>query len=74
MADAKAKGWKTYLAAICAMLIGLGLAGQSVASGEFQANQIVEGLLTFTGGLALLGLGHKIQKLIEAVSGQLKAK
>ena len=73
MANKKARGWKTYLAAVCAMMIGVGLAGKSIATGEFQPSQIVEGLMAFTGGLALLGLGHKLQKLIETISEQLKA-
>lgn len=47
------KGWKTYTAAAC--MVGLGVV--SIADG-----QVESGVQQIVTGLALVGIGHKIEK------------
>ncbi|NIQ92431.1 MAG: hypothetical protein GWN93_27000 [Deltaproteobacteria bacterium] len=64
---ASARGWKTYLGAIGAMLTGIGMIAKVVVESPFNPVEVLDGLLVFTGGLTVLGVGHKLQKLIEAI-------
>lgn len=51
-------GWKTYIAAGTAVVVGAALV---------YVGQGTEGLAFINGGLGLLGLGHKADKLIAAL-------
>ena len=54
-------GWKTKLAGAGVILTGLGVIVAGIVAGELQ--QCVEGALVALGGLAALGLGHKVDKV-----------
>jgi hypothetical protein len=58
-------GWKTKVAGLAAICTGLGLVGSGLAAGD--AERIVAGLITALGGLSVLGLGHKVDKLIDVL-------
>ncbi len=53
-------GWKTWAAGIAAILAGASMVVMSVTgTGE---GSISEGIQMVIGGLAVLGIGHKIEK------------
>ena len=54
------KGWKTWAAGISSILIGLGMFGKMAADGDFSSTTEAFGFIT--GGFAVLGIGHKIEK------------
>jgi len=54
------KGWKTKLAGIGTMLLGVGQIVKAVSDADWQAGQ--QGFAVVMAGLAILGIGHKIDK------------
>ena len=57
------KGWKTWAAAIGTILTGLGMiAGGLSKEGGLSFENVQAGILTVTGGLGLIGIGHKLDK------------
>jgi hypothetical protein len=60
------KGWKTKAAAAGPILLGLGMIITGVVKfldGDPDgAGMIKEGMVSFSGGMGLLGIGHKIEK------------
>ena len=55
-------GWKTWASAIGAIATGIGVVISGVMSDPIDPNKIYEGVLIIMGGLALVGIGHKIEK------------
>ncbi len=53
-------GWKTWAAAIGMWLTGLGLLISGYVNSD--AARITEGITTILAGLALVGIGHKLEK------------
>ena len=51
-------GWKTYAAAVGAILVGVGSFLQGAMDFETASALVL-------GGLAVFGLGHKLQKLLD---------
>lgn len=68
MSDVKQKkSWKTVTGSIGAMLVGVGMAAKTISTGEFNPQELIDAALVFFGGLTLLGVGDKIQRLISAM-------
>lgn len=59
----KIGGWKTKLAAAGAILSGLGVVIAGLTGEAVDVDQIAAGAVTICGGLGVLGLGHKVEKL-----------
>jgi hypothetical protein len=55
-------GWKTWVAGIGTILTGLGLIAAGVTADIIDMELIVSGAKTVLAGLAVLGIGHKIEK------------
>lgn len=56
-------GWKTWVAAIGTILTGLGMIATALTKeGGLSFENIQAGILTVTGGLGMIGLGHKLDK------------
>jgi len=64
------KGWKTVTTAISGMLLSLGAIAGGVASDPMQMPMIWGGVSGFIAALGLLGVGHKLQKLIDAINNK----
>jgi hypothetical protein len=60
-------GWKTKLAGVGGILSGLAMVVASIVNSPFDFNNLWQGVLVIVGGLGLLGVGHKLQKLLEAI-------
>lgn len=60
------KGWKTKLAAAGPMFLGLGMiitGGIEFFDGNPEGTvKVKEGIASFSFGLGLLGIGHKVEK------------
>lgn len=57
------KGWKTWVAAIGTILTGLGLIAAALTKeGGFSIENLQSGVQTILAGLALIGIGHKLEK------------
>ena len=54
-------GWKTWAAGLGAIFSGLGLIAKTVAT-EIDPQKIWEGFQMVLAGLAIIGIGHKIEK------------
>ena len=52
-------GWKTWAAGIGGILSGLGMIGSALGGGDASIN---DGVQLIIGGLAIIGIGHKIEK------------
>ena len=60
--------WKTKLAGFSTILTGIGMIIAALTKeGGFNFADIQAGIVTVTGGLAVLGLGHKAQKIIDKI-------
>jgi len=59
--EVEMQGWKSKLAAAAAMLTGAGLVLNAIVEANY--GNAVAGLLVIIGGLSVLGLGHKLDKL-----------
>ena len=55
----KLTGWKTWASGIASMLSGIVLILKSVIG---EGGEIMEGVALIIAGLAILGIGHKIEK------------
>lgn len=55
-------GWKTWTAAIGMIVTGAGLIATAVAGETVDPDKILEGAQLILAGLALIGLGHKLEK------------
>jgi hypothetical protein len=55
-------GWKTWAAAIGTMATGVSMVAAGIAAEAIDPDQVWTGILTFMGGLAMVGIGHKIEK------------
>ncbi len=55
-------GWKTWVSAIGLILTGLGLVASAFASEPLDVARLTEGVTTIMAGLAVIGIGHKIEK------------
>lgn len=53
-------GWKTWAGGIAGILTGLAIVISALSSGDY--SHISEGVLAISGGLAVIGIGHKIEK------------
>lgn len=62
--EVRMKGWKTKLAGLSAIIGGVGLVVKSVSEGDFAG--VKEGVMAVIAGLAVLGIGHKIEKAADA--------
>ena len=56
------KGWKTWTAALGLMLAGAGKALQALTAEIPEPGALMEGVQLVLSGLALVGLGHKLEK------------
>ena len=57
-------GYKTWIAAIGTILTGLGMIGAGLSKeGGFSFENIQGGVQTVLAGLALVGVGHKIDRI-----------
>ena len=57
-------GWKTYVAAAGTILTGLGMIASGLTKeGGFSFENIQGGVQTVLAGLALVGVGHKLDKI-----------
>lgn len=59
-------GWKTWTAAIGAILGGLALVAKGVSGDGFDFESIKQGVAAVIAGLALIGIGSKLSKLPQA--------
>jgi hypothetical protein len=55
-------GWKTWAAGIASMCSGVGLIITGILADPLDANMIAEGWGLVIAGLAIVGIGHKIEK------------
>lgn len=55
-------GWKTWTAAIGSIASGIGLIIAGLISDPIDGTKIGEGWTLILAGLALVGIGHKIEK------------
>lgn len=60
-------GWKTWAGSILAISTGIGMVAKEVVDGTFDFGKITTGIGMVAGGLAALGIGHKVDKNTEAV-------
>lgn len=56
------RGWKTWAGGLALVASGVGAIAQVIASGEFSFEKIQAGLALIGAGLAVWGIGHKIDK------------
>jgi len=61
------KSWKTVTAGIGMVLAGVSQIALAVVASPMDTHGIGAGAMTVLGGLAVVGLGDKIQKLINAI-------
>jgi hypothetical protein len=54
------KGWKTWLGSIGSILTGLGVIVHCITSGDY--SQLNLGIIAISGGIAAIGIGHKVEK------------
>ena len=62
-------GYKTYIAAFGAMATGVGMMAAVLTADVVDFMALKDGLLVFLGGLVALGLGHKVEKLVNVLKG-----
>lgn len=55
-------GWKTWVAGIGTICTGLGMIAAGVTAEPMDLDLIVKGVTTVMAGLAIIGIGHKIEK------------
>ncbi len=60
--EAGMTGWKTKLAGIGMIVTGLGIVISGLVGDSFDFAKVKEGAQLILAGLAVLGLGHKIDK------------
>ena len=60
--------WRTRTAGVALVLTGLGSVLSVVALPDFDVSQLRDGVLVALGGLATLGLGGKLDKLIRLLN------
>ena len=60
-------GWKTKASGVGAILSGVALLISGLAGPTFNFDAIQQGALTVIAGLGVLGIGHKLSKLTDAV-------
>ena len=60
--------WRTRTAGVALVLTGLGSVLSVVALPDFDVSQLRDGVLVALGGLAPLGLGGKLDKLIRLLN------
>ena len=65
-------GWKTKLAGIAGLLTGAGAAIHGFTTGDWA--QVYQGWLIAVAGLGALGVGHKLDKVTQAVKAVLPDK
>ena len=57
-------GWKTYTAGAGAILTGLGMIAAAVSKeGGFSFDNLQAGIQTVLAGLAVVGIGHKLDRI-----------
>lgn len=56
------RGWKTWAGGLALIASGVGTIAQVIANGEFSFEKIQAGLALIGAGLAVWGIGHKIDK------------
>lgn len=59
------KGWKTWIAGLGAIATGIGEIVAGLISDPFDSQKIVEGFTIISGGFAVIGIGHKIEKSLK---------
>lgn len=66
-------GYKTKIAGVAGIFWGLAMIGKAIAAGDVQPKDIWDGVLVVIAGLGTLGVGGKLQKVVDALgSGQQK--
>ena len=60
------KGWKTWAAAIGAILGGAALVLKGVTADSLDFESIKQGVAAIVAGLGLWGIGHKVEKIGQA--------
>lgn len=60
-------GWKTILGGIGIILGGLAALLTALLSTPFDYHSVLNAVLTVFGGLAVIGLGHKLDKLTSLI-------
>ena len=56
------RGWKTWVAAIGAAATGVSMIAAGVVAEPVNPDMIWQGVMTISGALAIVGIGHKIEK------------
>lgn len=62
-------GYKTKLAGVGAILLGLSTIVTSLGTGAIHGHDLMNGGMIALGGLTALGVGGKLQKMIDAIKG-----
>lgn len=63
-------GYKTKIAGVAGILCGLAMVGKALAAGEIQPKDIWDGVLVVIAALGTLGVGGKLQKVVDAMQGE----
>lgn len=63
-------GYKTTLSGVAAIIAGVGMIVKCIAETPINFSDMWQGALVIIGGLTTLGVGGKLQKLINAINGQ----
>ena len=53
------KGWKTWLSGLGVIATGIGLIVEQIVNETYN---FAEGVVVVSGGLGIIGIGHKIEK------------
>ena len=56
------QGWKTKVAALGTACTGVAMAISGVAGDAVDPDKVWQGILIINGALAVIGIGHKIEK------------
>lgn len=57
------KGWKTKTAGGATICTGIAMILTALSAEIFDPNALWNGILTVSGGLAVIGIGHKVDKI-----------
>ncbi len=60
-------GWKTKLAGAGVILTGIGVVIAGLLATPIDYSEVAKGVLTAFGGLAAIGLGHKLDKVRDVI-------
>lgn len=63
-------GYKTKIAGVAGILWGLAMVGKALAAGDVDPKSIWDGVLVVIASLGTLGVGGKLQKVVDAMQGE----